>query len=365
MSLESSPHASDHEASTRTLASLAGTYDALCLDSGNMTEQSLRMLDERLWTITAALCQEIQHLDRRGLAEELSTFRQTDFAHRVLRWFRRHHQTARLWNKPAGYAGDFTTIEWLCHGSQQWTRTEDVFANHVLRCTMAQQHRNKVGEQSQFLGAWLAKSCDRVITIAEFACGPSVALRHALTTRTKSCSARMILVDLDREALKFSESSLHDLQPDGLTVEYLLADVMQGLRRLSRESDPQGIEAITFGGLFDYLPDRVAVLVLRKTLKLLRDGGELFFTQVSPSNPDRIFMDWWGDWRLIERDESHVLRLCEEADIPSSQIALRREPMGCAIVAIITKGDRASPPPTATDHSGNDDTAVGGRSSRK
>src|SRR5215831_10480504 len=138
MSLESKPQASLHEASIGTLTSLAETYDALCLDSRLVTEQSLRMLDESLWTITEALCQEIQHLDKRGLAEELSTFRQTDFARHVLRWFRCHDQTARLWNKPAGYAGGFTTIEWLCHGSQQWTRTEDVFSNHVLRCTMAQ-----------------------------------------------------------------------------------------------------------------------------------------------------------------------------------------------------------------------------------
>jgi SAM-dependent methyltransferase len=357
MSLELQPHASVPEPSLETLSSLAGAYDALCLDSGNTTEQSLRTLDERLWTITESLCQQIQQLDRRGLTEELSTFRQTKFAHHVLRWFRRHDQTARLWNRPAGYAGDFTTIEWLCHGSQEWRRLEDVFANHVLRCTMTQQHRNKVGEQERFLRKWLAKSCDRLVTIAEFACGPGVALRHALTPQITSCRARMILIDLDREALRFSESALRGLQTDGLLVEYLLADVLQGLRRLSRESDPQGIEAITFGGLFDYLPDRVAVLVLRKTLKLLQDGGELFFTQVSPSNPDRTFMDWWGDWRLIERDESQVLRLCEEAAIPPSQIALWREPMRCTIVAVITKKVGVSTSSAATDHSPNDDTA--------
>jgi hypothetical protein len=62
----------------------------------------------------------------------------------------------------------------------------------------------------------------------------------------------------------------------------------------------QAIDAVTFGGLFDYLPDRAAVFVLRKSLKLLQDGGQLFFTQVSRSNPDSTFMDWWGDWRLIE-----------------------------------------------------------------
>lgn len=136
---------------------------------------------------------------------------------------------------------------------------------------MAQQHRNKVWEQEQFLRKWLTQSCNRPITIGEFACGPSAALRHVLTTRTKSCQARMILIDLDPEALKFSEAALRDLRPDGLIVEHLLMDVIQGLRRLSRESDLQGIEAITFGGLFDYLPDRVAVLVLRKALKLLHN----------------------------------------------------------------------------------------------
>ena len=342
MSLEPGPPTSAHGISTGRLASLADTYDALCLDPGNVTEQSLRTFDERLWTVTKTLCHEIHRLDRMGLADELSTFRETDFAQHVLRWFRRHDQTDRLWNKPAGYAGDFATIEWLCHGSQQWTRMEDVFANHVLRCIMAQQHRNKMAEQENFLRNWLAKPCDRFITIAEFACGPSVALRHALMRRTESCyGRRMILIDRDREALRFSESALHGLQPEGFTIEYLPMDVMQGLRRLSRECSPQGVEAITFGGLFDYLPDRVAVLVLRMSLKLLRDGGELFFTQVSPSNPDRTFMDWWGDWRLIERDETHVLRLCEEADVPSEQIALWREPMKCAILAIIKKGTGA------------------------
>lgn len=339
-----------HEPSIGWLASLAETYDATCLGSKLVTEQSLRILDDRLWGITEALCHEIQQLDQMGLAEELNTFRHTDFARYVLRWFREHDQTARLWSKPAGYAGDFTTIEWLCHGTEQWMRMQDVFANHVLRCAMAQQHRNKVCEQSRFLRGWLSQSYDRPVTIAEFASGPSIALRQALTTRSNAYHARMILIDVDRDALKFSESSLRELRPEGLMAEYLQADVMQGLRQVSGESDGHGIDAITFGGVFDYLPDRVAAFVLRKSLKLLRKGGEMFFTQVSPSNPDKTFMDWWGDWRLIERDESHVLRLCEEAHIPRSQIALRREPMGCAIVATIAKrGNASATLPAASD----------------
>src|SRR5689334_5534019 len=49
MSLESKSHALVHDASIGTLVSLARAYDGVCLDSKLPTEQSLRILDDRLW----------------------------------------------------------------------------------------------------------------------------------------------------------------------------------------------------------------------------------------------------------------------------------------------------------------------------
>ena len=54
------------------------------------------------------------------------------------------------------------------------------------------------------------------------------------------------------------------------------------------------------------VPDRVVSFVLKKAFPLLRKSGRIFCTQVSHNNPDRVFMDWWGNWRLIERDESEL-----------------------------------------------------------
>ena len=33
------------------------------------------------------------------------------------------------------------------------------------------------------------------------------------------------------------------------------------------------------------------------------------FSQVSKANPDRVFMKWFGDWELLERDESQLKHL--------------------------------------------------------
>jgi extracellular factor (EF) 3-hydroxypalmitic acid methyl ester biosynthesis protein len=69
-------------------------------------------------------------------------------------------------------------------------------------------------------------------------------------------------------------------------------------------------DAVLFGGLFDYIPDRIISLVLKKSRFLLGPGGEIIFSQVSRDNPDRVFMKWFGDWELIERNESQVKDLC-------------------------------------------------------
>jgi hypothetical protein len=74
----------------------------------------------------------------------------------VVRWYRLNSHIDRLWTRPAGYSGDCHTIRFLCRASPWWGRFEDVFANHMLRSRMADQHRNKVLEQAGFMREKLA-----------------------------------------------------------------------------------------------------------------------------------------------------------------------------------------------------------------
>jgi SAM-dependent methyltransferase len=305
----------------------ASAYNNICLGLETSHDfPTLQKADEDLWSVTRELCTDIAA----SPISDLSSFRSGAFQKDVLRWFVLHPQTARLWSKPAGYSGDHITIQWLCENKPAWTALSDLFSNHVLRCTMAQQHREKVKEQQKFFSSYIAAGT-KDIEIADFGCGPSIALRTALALCGSTC-ARVVLVDLDPSALNCSRQHLDEYSVD-MQIEYSCNDVVQGLRKLAR--DKRRFDAIAFGGLFDYLPDRVVGFVLHKGLSLLKDGGSLFFSQVSRFNPDAIFMDWFGDWRLIQRDEEDILRLCQEASIDSTRVELWREPTNCALLAKI------------------------------
>jgi SAM-dependent methyltransferase len=309
------------------LEELAEQYDTVCRDQATHGDiNGLPEADKRLWCITEQLCHELQD------AEDavVSSFRRTVFKDKVLKWFVQHPQTARLWEKPAGYSGDHATIEWLCANLQSWTCLRDIFSNHVLRCTMAQQHREKVIAQQAFFMSILSRTSGGV-HIADVGCGPSIALKSALEFSAAK-QPHVLLVDLDPAALECSRTHL-SAYSSNMECEYSQGDVVQTLRRLGKSG--QAFDAITFGGLFDYLPDRVIVFVLKKSLSLLKPGGALFFTQVSRYNPDKTFMDWWGDWRLIERDEAELVSLCHEAGIATQNISMHRVPTNCAVVATI------------------------------
>jgi SAM-dependent methyltransferase len=308
------------------LAELAQQYEDVCRSMAMEKDaNTLREADDLLWGLTEQLCNKLNHAEN----SSASDFRSTSFKEKVLKWFVQHPQTARLWNKPAGYSGDYATIEWLCQNNQTWTCLEDIFSNHVLRCTMAKQHREKVVEQQAFFLSILSRSED--VDIADVGCGPSMALRGALAL-TRPKQARLVLVDLDPAALMCSQAQLA-MTTSNIQFEYKQGDVVQTLRSFCKNA--QRFDAITFGGLFDYLPNRVIVFVLQKSFTLLKAGGTLFFTQVTHANPDMTFMDWWGDWKLIQRDEEELLSLCYEARIPAKAVSMHRVPTNCALVVKI------------------------------
>lgn len=195
---------------------------------------------------------------------------------------------------------------------------------------MAQQHREKVVEQQAFFLSVLSRTTGEA-QIADIGCGPSSALRGALQF-SQGKQPHFLLVDLDPAALECSRAHLSRFSAD-IDFEYRQGDVVQTLRRLRKSSHT--FDAITFGGLFDYMPDRVIVFVLQKSLALLKPRGTIFFTQVAHPNPDKTFMDWWGDWRLIQRDEDEIMSLCEKAGILPLAVSMHRVAANCAVVAEI------------------------------
>src|SRR4029078_7626890 len=123
---------------------LCGEFDTLCqlgLRMSRSDKTFLVRLEEDLWFLTCRICAAIELLEQNPVhASELEVFRRHTFVPKVLRWYRTNDELDRIWNKPAGYSGDYHTIELLCQNAGSVEEFDDIFLHHVLRCEMASQH---------------------------------------------------------------------------------------------------------------------------------------------------------------------------------------------------------------------------------
>jgi SAM-dependent methyltransferase len=229
----------------------------------------------------------------------------------------------RLQDWPRGYPGDFETIEWLYTatnkaepGTLGWA-----IESYALTSAIAQQHRNKVAFQANCVREAMARKADcRVLSVA---CGSSPDIRSI--TSSISPGASFVLCDSDPEALAFSRQHLEGL---GGRCRFVQGMVPRVLGRVVVDGP---FDLIFAGGLFDYLPDRLAIRTLELALtKLLAPGGRLVFTNIAAGNPFRVWIEYLANWTLIERTEEDVRRLCSAAGLQTPLI--ERDATGLAMV---------------------------------
>lgn len=294
-------------------------------------------LQGRLWRLNRAISVQVERLAGAGADEALAAFRASVFNRSVVAHYRLHPEYDRLWTKPAGYSGDFRTIELLCRGESRWTRLDDVFLNHLVESNMSRQHRLKVMQQASFVRRALSAERDRPARLLNVGCGPCFDVRLALEGLGREVRGAVTCVDLDPEALRFSEARLRAVAPPSVELSFVRGDVVQFVRRAAAERPAPEYDAILFGGLFDYVPDRALSMILRRSAPLLADGGSILFSQVSTANPDRTMMDWVCDWRLIERDEDDLRRLIDLAGLTGLTTRMWRETSGVAILCELSR----------------------------
>jgi SAM-dependent methyltransferase len=264
-----------------------------------------------------SLCWAIETAERNGV-DEVHICTAVSRAHEVI------GQSAflrRLQTWPRGYPGDFESIEFLISGSNKNKNgTLRYYAEEcVLRSPAVAQHRNKVRAQAHLIldSAFDASGNLRLLSLG---CGASPDLRfaeNALAQRLSEC----VLVDIDPDALARSEMLLPKLKR---VCQFTQGDALRVSRSLDRRFD-----LIVSGGLFDYLPDRVAILLLRILFqRRLEPGGAVFFTNMANTNPYRGWMHYLFDWNLIERSENDIRRICGIAGIEDEAVDIRQEETG-------------------------------------
>ena len=237
---------------------------------------------------------------------------------------------ARLQQWPRGYPGDFETVEYLCSGenrAEEGTLARSCEA-YALSRSIAQQHRNKVQHQAaRIMRTMLANP--RGSRIASLACGSCPDLRMILD-QLPSLAGEFWLNDIDEGAITFSRAALKPIREH---CHFRQGDAVSIARSLPRGA----FDLVLAGGLCDYLNARVATLLIKMAYNLLAPGGTFFFTNIAAGNPYRPLIEYFGDWILIERSEEEILQYCESAGIARSNVTIRREETGLALLIEVAK----------------------------
>ncbi len=236
----------------------------------------------------------------------------------------------RLQDWPRGYPGDFETIEYLMQQENHALpgRLSYWLEQYALDSALAQQHRNKADLQARaILEAVLSSGNDteepRVLVLAA---GGSPDLRQ-IQSILSTQRFRVVLLDQDAEALAFSAERL-PLIADRITL--VKRNVVRGLQDV-RSLGPFNL--VLAGGLFDYLPNKVATMVLRYAREqLLAPGGRVVFTNIADSNLYRPWMEHMADWMLIHRSVADVRQLALEAGYADSAVTVTRERTGLTLI---------------------------------
>jgi cyclopropane fatty-acyl-phospholipid synthase-like methyltransferase len=97
-------------------------------------------------------------------------------------------------------------------------------------------------------------------------------------------------------------------------------------------------DLIVTGGLFDYLSDKQIKWLLEKLFESLKTEGRLYFTNIARGNPYRVWMEYLGDWKLLERSEADFTTLIRETDLgTSTHLEISRDQTGLTHLIELTR----------------------------
>jgi extracellular factor (EF) 3-hydroxypalmitic acid methyl ester biosynthesis protein len=239
----------------------------------------------------------------------------------------------RLQQWPRGYPGDFETIEYLYQNENKAPKetVENICEDYALNSPISQQHRNKIHQQAQYIIESIDKNKSaKILSLAAAGC---IDIRITVS-HIKESSAQLVINDIDKDALGFYQDRLNEIKN---TCFYFNDNPISILKKV-RSLGP--FDLILIGGLFDYLSDKQIILILRNIYaSLLKNGGKIFFTNIDRGNPYRIWMEYFVNWMLIERDYGKICELVNGAtgSSHSSNFSITKDQTGLTHFVTILK----------------------------
>ena len=249
--------------------------------------------------------------------------------------------------KPRGYAGDSVMMRMVYEDQFRGPTIFSRFVHrHPVECAAADAVRNRVTLISDRIGALAAahRSGMPRLRVMSVASGSAWEFREVFRTPEDVERFEVTLLDQDPDALSEARTMVARLEA-AHGVQLRARFIQESVRTMLRSRDLPGrwgqFDFLYSMGLFDYLTTPVARVVLERLYELLAPGGELVVGNFHVHNKSRTYMEYWGDWVLLYRDEEQFRDLAE--DLPGADVSLVFENTGSQMFLCIRKGEPLAP----------------------
>jgi extracellular factor (EF) 3-hydroxypalmitic acid methyl ester biosynthesis protein len=231
-------------------------------------------------------------------------------------------------DKPLGYAGDFQVIDWIYDykaDSPGRGRLWDEFF-HELAAPQAVRNR-----KDYFCNLFTAtcKQTPAPRSVLDIACGPCREVIDAVAQAGPLARGTLFhCVDIEKRAIAYAQEKTRKVK--GVSFQWETANVLR-IRPACQ------YDLVWCAGLFDYLNDRLATLLLKRMWRWTKEGGSCVIGNFHANNPSRNYMEWCGGWCLIHRTDDDIKQLCSNAHIPMNCVEISHEPLRTIVFAVASK----------------------------
>ena len=221
-----------------------------------------------------------------------------------------------VYRKPLGYAGDFRLIDMIYNhhhsGHEAYERWDRYF--HHNTATGAVRNRKDFFKNQLTHKISSRKAPLHLLNVAS---GPARDL-YELYGEVNADMLVTTCVDIDADAIAFASELC---SPYAEQINFHQKNIL-------RFSSAEKYDVIWSAGLFDYFEDRLFVMALKRLLTMLRPGGEILIGNFSEHNPNRGYMELFGEWFLIHRSREELIGLSLQAGVQRELITVEQEPLG-------------------------------------
>ncbi|HEX2903988.1 MAG TPA: class I SAM-dependent methyltransferase [Jatrophihabitans sp.] len=195
-------------------------------------------------------------------------------------------------------------------------------------CLDAAAIRSRAAAAAFLVGERLERWSDEPVRMASLACGAAkpIARMAAEIAERGLAVERLTLLDRDPLALAAGRAVAEASAPD-VRVEVVLSDllVIAEMRAIDLLSvlGGQRQDVVEMLGLFEYLPDLLAIDLLRRAGAALRENGLIVFANMLTPRPEQdVFSDVIQWPAVIQRSMDEVLDLVEAAGYPPHSVSI-------------------------------------------